>query len=654
MSDPQPVAARPLNVQLIQISHGQQGTLYMPYSVALLQAYAQHHAQAPGRYEFAPLLYERVPVAENLAQIQQADVLGFSVYVWSINYSLALAQGAKALNPEVLTIFGGPQVPDHAESFLRANPCIDVCSHGEGEQVFLNLLESLPDKNWETLSGISWLDQAGVFHYNPPGSRIDNLDDIPSPFTSGVFDPIMRPNRNKWIAMWESNRGCPFSCTYCDWGSAIASKVRRYSTERLKADIDWFAANGIEMISCADANFGILPRDLELTDYLLEVKERTGLPTTFFYQGAKNTTERSYAVQSKLVKSGLHKMVTIALQSVTPAVLTSIRRDNISLDAYAELQRRFSRDGVPTYSDILIGLPGETYDSFADGVCKVIDEGQHNWIYLYITFVLPNAEMAQPAYREKHGLQTVQIPFAAPQYPLQMEITEWQEIVIATNTMNRDDWRRSRTFGWWVRILYHNMKLLQLPIMLLHYAGGLGLREIFEFFNESVYPPGTLLGELQSFLQGKAQRIQQGGEPEHCALANVANPHWVTLDNYILTGLARPDMARTFFSEAGQMLRALHARCPNELPIGALIESLQLSEGIFVSPMTRQPFMLEGSYNLWDWYQACVTGDIRPVTRESVYYVRSASAEPSFNVNVQKRQQVVMSTPGGFQAPFAN
>ncbi|MEZ0371118.1 MAG: radical SAM protein, partial [Candidatus Sericytochromatia bacterium] len=581
---------------------------------------------------------ERLPVAEMLKQIQLAEVYGFSTYVWNINYSLALAAEIKAGKPEALVIFGGPQVPDHAEDFLRAHPFIDVCVHGEGERVFLMLLESLPDKVWDAIPGISWIDAAGTFHTHPPGPRIQDLDDIPSPYLMGLFDSLMaRPQADeasKWVPLWESNRGCPFSCTFCDWGSNIAGKVQRFGLERLKAEIDWFAAHHIEIVNVNDANFGILPRDLEIADYVVESFQRTGYPKSFFIQSAKNATERAYAVQKRLVQAGLQHMVTLSLQSVSPNVLSSIRRENISLETYRQLQYRFRRDGVPTYTDLLIGLPGETYDSFAEGICRVIAEGQHHWISFYNVFLLPNAEMAQPEYRQRYGIRSVSTLYSESGLKLGQLVPEAQEMVIATDSLGPEDWYRSRTFAWWVQILYFYYKLLQLPLLALHALGGVAWRELFEFFAQARFSDTPMLQDLHGFLNAKARRMALG-EPEHCYLSQLREPYWMMVPKYIVTGLATEPVARAFFAEAGSALRQLQAAYGAELPPGLLDEALQLSEGLFLAPVLQMPFSLPGRYNLWPWYQAWLRGEPIDLTPDPCRYVRDAVTEHRFDLRVE-------------------
>ena len=157
----------------------------------------------------------------------------------------------------------------------------------------------------------------------------------------------------------------------------------------------------IEYIFCCDANFGILSRDVDIASCVAETKKRCGYPQALSVQATKNATERAYNTQKILADAGLNKGVDIALQSMDPTTLKSIKRGNISTETYQELQRRFTRDNVETYTDLILGLPGETYESLTNAVSTIIDNGQHNRIQFNNLSVLPNAEMGDPEYQKK-------------------------------------------------------------------------------------------------------------------------------------------------------------------------------------------------------------------------------------------------------------
>ena len=232
---------RKIKVGSVQINNGFGDNFYLPYSIGLLQAYVLHNSKDPSRYDFQTTIYKRLLLNECVSKLYDQDIVLFSTYVWNLNISLAIAKELKRLKSDILIIFGGPSVPDKAEEFLNENKFIDIASHGEGERTINAILEKFPDLDWSKIPGVSYLKDSKMIN-NPNLPRLRNFDGCPSPYTSGVFNKLMEENPNeKWIVSWETNRGCPFSCTYCDWGSAINSKVARFEIERLHHELEWFA-----------------------------------------------------------------------------------------------------------------------------------------------------------------------------------------------------------------------------------------------------------------------------------------------------------------------------------------------------------------------------------------------------------------------------
>src|SRR5580698_10893830 len=195
--------ASAMKVGLVQINNSFSGQNYLPYSIALLQTYVQKFSPTPGRYEFMTPLYKRIRIADAVEQLKDADILGFSTYVWNGRISLEIARRLKEIKPGIIIMFGGPHVPDQPEDFMRANRQIDLAVHNEGEITFLKLLESYPDRaSWASLPGVSMVKADGSFVRNPNSDRVRDLDEIPSPFLEGAFDSIMAANpQESWIGL---------------------------------------------------------------------------------------------------------------------------------------------------------------------------------------------------------------------------------------------------------------------------------------------------------------------------------------------------------------------------------------------------------------------------------------------------------------------
>ena len=614
-----------IKIGLVQINNSFSGASYFPYTVGLLQAYIEEHAKFSERYEFLPFIYSRIPVEEGVNRLLSANIVGFSTYVWNFRLSLEIARRLKKQKPEILIVFGGPQVPDEAEVFLSQFPFIDIVCHGEGEQVFCSIVESYPSKDWGDIPSISYFDDNGAFINHPQAPRIKDLDIIPSPYLNGLFEALMLENpQNEWLSLWETNRGCPFSCTFCDWGSATASKVYRFELERLLAEIDWFADKKVEFVFCCDANFGILSRDTQIAQYAADIKSRTGYPQALSVQNTKNATDRAYETQRILNTSGLSKGVDLALQSIDKNTLESVKRANISIETYEILQQRFTSDGVATFTDIILGLPGETYESYVEGVSKLIENGQHNRIQFNNLSILPNAEMGDPKYQQKHGMVTVPseiINIHGLRTTSEDDVAEVQELVIATQDMPKEDWVKTRAFSWMIALLHFD-KLLQIPLILIHQVCGISFRQLTELFMRKGIN-GDTISEINSFFTEKAKDIQSGGF-EFCN-----SPDWLDIwwpaDEYMFIKLCRENKLDIFYQEARELLKLFLDSQFIDFPTDLLDQSIMLNRELVKLPFQEEDTYITTSYNIWEFFQSVLVG--KPILLDEVgctYHINRA------------------------------
>lgn len=603
----------PTTIGMVQVNNSFSGQCYLPYSAGLIQAHLQANLGDPSLVRFLHPIYSRLPVNEIVDQLFDADLLMFSTYVWNLRLSLLVAEKCKARKPSTRIVFGGPQVPDDATAFLASNPFIDVAVHGEGEQTALRLIESCEDGSWTETSGISYRDPAGRILQNQRSARITDLTGVGSPYLLGVFDEIMDAHPDQeWIALWETNRGCPFSCTFCDWGSATASKVYQFDMERLIKEVDWFSDHRIDFVFCCDANFGIFERDVEIARYVAEKKRKTGYPQALSVQNTKNATDRTYRVQKELGDSGLNKGVTLSMQSLDGTTLERVKRANISITSYQELQRRFTRDRVETYGDLILALPGETYDSFADGVSQLIENGQHNRIQFNNLALLPNAPMSTAESIKEHGLKWVEsdiVNIHGSLADVEGEIMERQQLVVATNTMPEEQWVRTRAFCWMTALLHFD-KVIQIPIVVTRGCAGFSYREILELFSESELSGFPVLHRVREFFRSYARQMQKGG-PEYVRSEKYLNIYWPA-DELILIQLIANREIDHFYSEA---LALIQARIGEEFSSLApvLEDAVRLNRALLKVPFQNNDLTIELRYNLWEYYHGVISGQEIPL-----------------------------------------
>ena len=215
----------PWRIGLVQINNSFADACYLPYAVSLLQAYFQHYSCRAEAFSFLAPIYRRIPVNDAVRHLAGADIVAISVSSWNFKVSMEIARRHKERHPQALILLGGPHIPGNAEPLLRTYPWVDLVCHGEGEIPFLKILEAWPERQWDDIPSVSYFEEDQCVT-RPDESRITDLDTVPSPYLAGTFEPLLREDRgHKWLALWETNRGCPFSCSYCDWGGRYPFKT---------------------------------------------------------------------------------------------------------------------------------------------------------------------------------------------------------------------------------------------------------------------------------------------------------------------------------------------------------------------------------------------------------------------------------------------
>ena len=293
---------RNLVVQLVQVNFRYGENAYLPYSVGLLESYVSSDERLKN-ISFRETIFLRQPIKETTNSLAGVDVLAISCYLWNWNWSLELARAAKKEFPGLIIVLGGPQVPEEDRLFLDKHNYLDFLVFNEGELIFANLLFEISQKepNFENVPGIRFR-ISGEIKSTSAQPKIEDLDFVPSPYLTGTFDKILTKHELRFQVTQETHRGCPYSCTFCDWGSATMSKVRRFPKERIVNEYKWFGKNQIELLYNADANYGLFVEDVELTEELIETKKRFGFPKKFRAAYAKNSNDRVLKLQICLKK----------------------------------------------------------------------------------------------------------------------------------------------------------------------------------------------------------------------------------------------------------------------------------------------------------------------------------------------------------------
>lgn len=428
---------------------------YLPYSVGVLWAYATQSAYVKKNYNLIDIIWKRDLIEDIISRFDNADVVAFSTYVWNKNYIYKLASLIKERNPKCITVFGGPEIEIENKDLFEKYPFMDYVVKTEGEHVFQSLLECFECA--EHTEGLL-INRNGKVLDTGAAKRIDDLDSIPSPYLAGVFDNLVAGNPDvEWNATLETNRGCPYACTFCDWGSLTYSKVKKFNLERVYAELEWIAQNKCGFVSVTDANFGIfLERDSLIADKLLEVQEEYGYPYTFSVTWAKNQKDGVIDIVKKLTDSPkFNQGLTVSVQSMDLKVLENIKRKNLNQHKIEEIFEICESRRIPTYTEVILGLPGETLESWKNNFWELFAAGAHTGLNIFQAQLLENAEM-NLAQTESFSMtyQTV-YDYMSGSYD-EDPVKEGVKVVTSTSTLSFEEMLDAQVFNWYLNTFHVN------------------------------------------------------------------------------------------------------------------------------------------------------------------------------------------------------
>lgn len=389
----------------------------VPTTTGGLKAYYQHYGERPAENDIR-LLHFRDSEAvstwksqwpslreEFKACISRGDVpvVGFSMYTWNAAEFLELIGLIKTDCPEVLCIAGGPHV-QQAEDYLFDDP-IDVIALGEAETTFAQWLDCRERSQWHEVDGLAYLEQGELIKTAERKRRTD-LDALPSALdVVPLCDDQGRPLYDS--VSYESSRGCPFKCAFCEWGTgAIGSKMYQFSMPRIERDWRKIVDAGIKDIWLADSNFGALREDLDKAKLICELKTTTGLPSSFATSWSKKHSPRVQEIVLLLNRHGLLPHYQLALQTLTPKALELSNRKNMAANKYEPIAKDMASKGVPIAAELIWGLPGDNLPDFERNLDELLQVFPNLNIFAYT--LLPGTEF----YEKRHEYRIETIPVA--------------------------------------------------------------------------------------------------------------------------------------------------------------------------------------------------------------------------------------------------
>ena len=592
------------NLYLFQFSFLYGNEIYLPYSVGALWAYARTFPEINKNIEKKNFVILREQPADIVERLENPGIAAFSTYVWNFEMSVAVARLIKERYPNCLIIFGGPQIPDsiRLEDFFERYPFIDIVVHGEGEITFSEiLLAYINGGDFKTIPGLTYHGFTTEIR-----TRVRDLNIFPSPYLTGVFDELLTLPYH-YQTVWETDRGCPYACTFCDWGSMTAQKMFQFDDDRIYKEMELFAEMKISHVYMGNANFGIFPRDVEIARRIAEINEKhSGYPQKIRVNFAKNDAERVFEIAKIFNKQKMDKGITLSVQSMDPETLVTIKRSNLKFDTLSSFVKKYEEEGIDTVVEIIVGLPGETYKTFKDGIESLLDASAHNSLWIYRCTVLPNAPMNYKEYREKHQIKTIRTPIELNHtVPGLDPVQEYEETIWETATLPQADVIRTLVLAWAVQT-FHALGLLEAVAI---YANKLNNVKYTNFYERLIeyaeQNPKTSLGQEYLAIKEKIENAIKNGGSWESIVPEYNEQTWALEEASYLHFMLQ---LRTFFSEINGFLDFLQKSEGFTFDLETLSDVLKYQEAVIVRDKNTGVTELKVGSSIHSFFRGAVMG----------------------------------------------
>ena len=429
----------------------------LPYLHLLFKQHYKQFGQRNEDYEWiGPKYYTQDIHPDEVVDwlvTQQIDIVFASMYMWNHEYTNLILKLFKERKPDVVVIVGGPHVFADDTTYFKLHPWTDIACDAKvyGEAFMVDYLDGNPLEDvvgaiWPTgkstkpfiIRDFKWA--TGVF--------ADNIDYIKETLSELHKN---RPRAEMAVTI-ETSRGCPFACTFCEWGGGIATKMNKKDIDDVIKDVSHLVKAKISTLHIADSNFGFWEDDLRLLRHIASCNRIFGYPKqTVIYGWSKNNNKRHYEMCKIIANSNIEGFYYgLSVQGLNELTMKQIKRSDNPFEERYQLALQIQNElNIDVRLELVMGLPGDTIKDYYE----VLDKKRDLYAFTsYMWILLPNTEAYTLEYRQKYGIKTewannVQPAFIKPPgTPINREFNDWYnttnryEYVIGSNTLDPEEW----------------------------------------------------------------------------------------------------------------------------------------------------------------------------------------------------------------------
>jgi len=402
--------------------------------------------------------------------LKATDILFASLYTWNRSNTEKILERYKQLNPNGKIVVGGPHTLENDYNLY------DYVVFGEAETCANLIVDKINGSNITSIPNTK-------SKYLTQFYEEKVLDFSVSPYLNQKESLIRLKNSSpvNLKIIFETNRGCPYGCTFCDWGQATMSKIRIRPIDIIKKELELFSELEVTGMFLADANFGILKRDIEIAEYIADLKVKTGYIKSLYYSAAKNNAENNLRISEIFYNSGLIQNYVFSLQHTDSSVLKEIKRINLPIKKLEQTADFLLKKNIPTAVQMILGNPGDTVVKWKKSLIQLLEMNMHDQIQILYFALLPGAPASKSEYIETHRIQTSVIKLF-PNVTNSRNSENLETIITSTKTFSQKDWIEMNIFARFIQAT-HEIGLTKVLSIYLHNTGA----KSYENFYSDLY-----------------------------------------------------------------------------------------------------------------------------------------------------------------------
>ena len=299
--------------------------------------------------------YSKEKLTRQLAEFQP-DAVGISSVTMNFYEAQKILRDVKSINPEIITMMGGPHVSFCAIETLQQYPEIDLIFSGEAEETIREITPVLKNiSKWQKICGISYRRNNDIID-NGKRKFIADVDDIPLPARHLL--PVSRYRALGFPVSIITGRGCPNACIFCVGRKMVGSRIRRRQPQNVLDEIEQIIELGFERINIADDLFA---SDKKRVKAICKGIAKRGLHFSWSAFARVDTVDQE--MLDMMAQAGCDS-VSFGVETGNPQIMKTIKK-GIKLDQVKSAVQMCKQAGMIAHASFIVGLPGETKDTLA-------------------------------------------------------------------------------------------------------------------------------------------------------------------------------------------------------------------------------------------------------------------------------------------------